>query len=115
MHPGMYEGPEEEVGEGTELPRTPSEELRGKLNWMTLERSREMSWMVLVQRCVMKNAPQCLNKRLKTNAEIGRWVTRGHDHQKLYVPRANTEWYHKSFTFRGIQEWNSLPRRSLGP
>ena len=32
-----------------------------------------------------------------------------HDHQERNVPRANTEWYHKSFTFRGIQEWNSLP------
>ena len=32
-----------------------------------------------------------------------------HDHHKLSVPQVNTEWYHKSFTFNGIQEWNSLP------
>ena len=52
--------------------RTTSEELRGKPNWRTLERLREMSLIALVQRCVMKNAPQCLNDRLKTNAEIRR-------------------------------------------
>ena len=68
-----------------------------------------MSRMALVQRCVMKNALQCLNERLKTNADIDRRVTQGHDHPNLYVPQATTEWYHKSFTFRGIQEWNSLP------
>ena len=29
-------------------PRTPSEDLRGKLNWLTLERRREMSRIALV-------------------------------------------------------------------
>ena len=64
-------------------PRTTSEELRGKPNWRTQERWREMSRMALVQRCVMKNALQCLNERLKTNAEIDRRVTQGHDHPNL--------------------------------
>ena len=85
------------------------------MNWMTLER-REMSRLALVRRCVLNSAPQCLSERLKTNAEIGRWATRGHDHCKLYVPQVKTEWYHKSFTFKGTQGWNSLPSeiRTLG-
>ena len=29
-----------------------------------------------------------------------RWHKGVHDHQKLYVPWVNAEWYHKSFTFR---------------
>ena len=90
-------------------PRTPSKGLRQNMNWMTLEKRREMSRLTLVQRCVLNIAPQCLSGRLKTNAEIGRRVTRGHDNCKLYVPQVKTEWGHKSFTFKGIQEWNSLP------
>ena len=83
---------------------------------MTLERRREMGRLALVQRCVLNGAPQCLSKGLKTNAEIRRRVTQGHDHCKLYVPQVKTEWYHKSFTFKGTQEWNSHPSeiRTLG-
>jgi len=75
-----------------------------------------MDRLALVRRCVLNSAPQCLSKGLKTNAEIGRRVTRGHDHCKLYAPQVKREWYHKSFTFKGTQEWNSLPSeiRTLG-
>jgi hypothetical protein len=71
-------------------PRTPSEELRGKLKWMTLE-GREKAWLVRVQRCVIKKVPQCLNARFRTNAKVGNQVSQGHDHRKLFVPRVNTE------------------------
>jgi len=62
------------------------------------------------------SVPQCLSERLKNSAEIGRWVTWSHDHCKLHVPHIKTEWYHKSSTFKGIQERNSLPSeiRTLG-
>ena len=90
-------------------PRTPSKRLRDKLKWMTLEKRREMRRLALVRRCVMKEAPHCLNERLAATAEFGSRVTRGHDHNKLFVPQVSTEWYHKSFTFKGSQEWNSLP------
>ena len=49
---------------------------------MTLERRREMVWMAIVQRCVMK-APQCLNSKLRTNTEVGNWITQGHN--KLFL------------------------------
>ena len=58
----------------------------------------------------MKEAPHCLNERLAAITEYGSQVTRGHDHIKLFfLPQVSTEWYHKSFTFKGSQEWNSLP------
>jgi len=63
----------------TSSPRTPSEELRQRMNRMTRER-REMGQLALVRRCVLNSAPQCLSERLKTNAEIRRRVTLGHDH-----------------------------------
>ena len=57
----------------------------------------------------MKEAPHCLDERLAATTEFGSRVTRGHDHNKLFLPQVSTEWYHKSFTFKGSQEWNSLP------
>ena len=58
----------------------------------------------------MKETPLCLNKRLTATAEFVSRVTRGHDHNKLFVPQVSTEWYCKSFTYKGSQEWNSLIR-----
>ena len=121
----MYERPEEMTGEGAKLwsahhtlhiilpqpPRMPSEKLTDDpMNQMN-QRRREMGQLALVRMCALNcySAPQCLSERLKTNAEIGRQVTQGHDHHKLYVPQVKTEWYHKSFIFKGIQDWNSLP------
>lgn len=51
----------------------------GHFHWMKAEvddSREERSGMGLVQRCVMKNAPQCFN-RLKTIAEMGKRVTWG--------------------------------------
>ena len=51
-------------------PRTPSKRLRDKLKWMTLEKRREMRRLAPVQRCVMKEAPHCLNERLAATADF---------------------------------------------
>ena len=58
---------------------------------------------------LLKEAPHCLNERLAATAEFGSRVTRGHSHNKHFVPQVSIEWYRKSFTFKGSQEWNSLP------
>ena len=68
-----------------------------------------MHQLALVPRCVMKEAPHSLNERLTAIAEFVSRVTRGHDRNKFFVPRVSTKWYHKSFTFKRSQEWNSLP------
>ena len=82
-------------------PRTPSAGLREELQWLSLEKRREVSRLALVHRCVKGQAPSCLAARLKTNAGLGRRMTRGHS--KLFVPQATTGYFHKSFTFVGIK------------
>ena len=62
----------------------------------------------------MKEAPHCLNERLAATAEFGSRVTRGHDHSKLFVPQVSTEWYHKSFNFKGVKNGTAFHQR-LGP
>ena len=120
----MHKRPENEDREGAELwyahytltaTQNAKQEVKRQAEWMTLEKRREMHRLALVRRCVMKEAPHCLNERLAATAEFGSRVTRGHDHNKLFVPQVSTEWYHKSFTFKGSQEWNSLPSEIIGP
>ena len=88
-------------------PRTPSEGLRKRLNWMPLSTRREMFRMVLVHRCLRKQAPRCLSDRFKTNAEIGNFKTRGSNN--LFLTLVKTEFFRRSFTFKGAWEWNKLP------
>ena len=83
--------------------RTHSEELRQELGWMTLERRREVSRMKLMHRSVNRPVPSSIHDRIQPVKR----KTRGEC--KLFLPRANTDIYKKSFTFRGIQVWNSLP------
>ena len=92
--------------------RTPSTEMRQILNWVPLERRREMFRLMLVHRCITKRAPFCLCDKLKTNADIGSTMTRGS--QKLYVQSVNSESYRRSFTFKGAMEWNKLPSNLRG-
>ena len=81
-------------------PRTHSEELRQELGWMTLERRREVSRMKLMHRSVNRQVPSSIHDRIQPVKRKTR---------ELFLPRANTDIYKKSVTFRGIQVWNSLP------
>ena len=85
-------------------PRTPRDGLRKVMKWMPLKKRREMFRLVLVQRCVTKQAPQCLREVFRTNGEVG---YRGCN--KLFLPSVRTEYYRRSFTFKGAQGWNGLP------
>ena len=77
------------------------------MKWMPLKKRREMFRLVLVKRCVTKQAPQCLREVFRTNGEVGYSGTRGCD--KLFLPSVRTEYYRRSFTFKGAQGWNGLP------
>ena len=80
-------------------PRTHSEELREELGWKTLTRRN----MVLVHRCVVGRASASLCDRVA----IINHVTRGIN--KLLLRRPNSNFFKKSFSFWGAQDWNSLP------
>ena len=83
--------------------RTPS----AGLNWMSLGDRREAFRLGLVHRCVRGQGPRCLRERFRTIQEIGRSGTRGSSN--LFLPSVNTEFFRKSFTFRGAWDWNRLP------
>ena len=87
----------------SKAPRTPSEDLRQELGWMTLQRRREVFRMKTMHRCVNRQVPSCIHRRLQPVKRN----TRGE--HKLYLPRAKTDIFKKSFIFKGIQTWNNLP------
>ena len=84
-------------------PRTPSEQLREELGWKTLEERRSRSRLYLVHKCVTGQAPTSLCQRVEVNTRN----TRGG--LKLVLPRPKTDFFKKSFCFRGAQDWNTLP------
>ena len=86
-------------------PRTPSEGLRKSLNWMPLSTTKEMFRMILVHRCLRKQAPQCLSERLP---QMRSWELKNTWQQQL-VSSVKTEFFFRSFTFKEAWEWNKLP------
>ena len=84
-------------------PRTPSEQLRKELGWKTLEERWSRSRLYLVHKCVTGQAPTSLCQRVEVNTRN----TRGG--LKLVLPRPKTDFFKKSFCFRGAQDWNTLP------
>ena len=81
-------------------PRTHSEEMRQRLNWLTLEKRRVMARLCMMHRCVLKE--YSMKSLSKSNSNGTRGVG------KLFLPRPQTDFFKNSFTFKGIQDWNRL-------
>ena len=78
--------------------------VRNEQNWVPLVRRREMFRLFLVHRCVTRRAPRSLSESLRTNGDMGNRGTR--DRNNLFLP-LNSEFFRRSFTFKGSQDWNS--------
>ena len=74
---------------------------------MSLGDRRKLFRLGLVHRCVRGQGPRCLRERFRTIGEVGRSGTRGSSN--MFLPSVNTEFFRKSFTFRGTWDWNRLP------
>jgi len=82
---------------------THSEEMRQKLNWMTLEKRRVMARWFMMHRCILKEySMESLSKRIQFNSNGTRGVG------NFCLPRPQTDFFKNSFTFKGIQDWNRL-------
>jgi len=65
----------------SQTPRTHSEEMRQKLNWVTLKK-RVMARLCMMHKCVLKKySTESLNKRIQFNSNVTRGVG------KLFLPR----------------------------
>ena len=87
-------------------PRTHSEEMRQKLNWMTFERGRVMARLCMMHRCVLKeDSMESLSKRIQCNRNGTRGVG------KLFLPRPQTDFFQKFAHFQGNSRLEPLEIR----
>ena len=94
---------------------TYSAELRTALGWTPLTERRRLLRLALVHRFVHRQCPEYMKDMLVSNETVGCRMTTGF--KKLHLFHVNTELFRRSFTFRGSQDWNSLPEsiRSIHP
>ena len=90
-------------------PRTPSAELREKLQWTTLTNRRELFRLSTVHRCLHNNAARYMCSKFRINSSLGYSHTRGYNKIHL-AEKPTTEYYRKSFEFQGAIKWNGLPK-----
>ena len=71
----------------------------------TLEERRKFQALVLVYKCIHKEAPRYIEDFFKI--KICNYNLRGSG-TLLTLPNVNLEWRHKSFSFLAAKLWNSL-------
>ena len=89
-------------------PRTPSAELRAKLQWTTLTDRRELFQLSTVHRCLHNNAARYMCSKFRTNSSLGYPYTRGYNN--IHLEKPNTEYYRKSFKFQEGHQVEWTPR-----
>ena len=72
----------------------------------TLEERRKFQALVLVYKCIHKEAPRYIDEFFKI--KICNYNLRGSG-TLLTLPNFNLEWHHKSLSFLAAKLWNSLP------
>ena len=76
------------------------------ITFKILFRRRTFQALVLVYKCIHKEAPRYIEYFFKI--KICNYILRGSG-TLLMLPSFNLEWCHKSFSFLAATLWNSLP------
>ena len=82
----------------------PSQEVIHKTGWKTLSSTYKQRVLSTVHKCCYGEAPDQLCQNIITKKDNN---LRGSE--KLVIPRPETNFLHKSVTFRGAVLWNKLP------
>jgi len=85
-----------------------SKDVLDSLGWQPLKHRRDLSVATLMFKCLNNQSPNYIKEMFKKNCEITSYNLRGSKHS-LFIPRFNTEYGKKSFSYRGAKMWNSLP------
>ena len=87
---------------------SPFSENLATLGWDTLEERRAKQKAVLMYKILNNEAPQILNDMFQQFNQMSSYNLRGSS-SKLFLPRPRTESLKKSLSYKGVQQWNSLP------
>lgn len=91
-------------------PRTPSQILFEKLNWMPIDKRIQFRKCTMLFKCLNNQTPEYMSTKFTKCSELTRNITlRSNNSNKLCVPRAKTSYYSRSFQLTATTSWNSLP------
>ena len=86
-----------------------SSSLIKSLGWLTVTKRRDYLTLVLMYKCISSTAPDYLCDLFTYTNDIHDRNTRTADNMNLYVPKASSSSYSKSFSVFGAKLWNSIP------
>ena len=86
-----------------------SSSLIKSLGWLTVTKRRDYLTLVLMYKCISSTAPDYLCDLFTYTNDIHDRNTRSADNMNLYVPKASSSSYSKSFSVFGAKLWNSIP------
>ena len=89
---------------------TPSVEMFNQLSWMTFpERESNLSKAVIMYKIFNNLTPLYLPEYFKMTLDIHQRSLRSTAESLLYIPKPNTELFHKSLSYSGSKIWNAIP------
>ena len=87
---------------------TPSEQVLQLLGWRPLNVLFNKSIACMMYKCVNGIAPPILSNRICFNDDVSLRTTRNSNRNLLRLPLCKTQFYQKTFAYKGAQVWNSL-------
>lgn len=91
-------------------PRTPTINLFDQLKWIPITKRIQFRKCTMMYKSLNELTPDYLRQKFKKCNELTRGVTlRSTNTNKLYVPRAKTTYYARSFHVTTANLWNALP------
>ena len=85
-----------------------SSEIRNHLGWSTLEERRTKNISTLMYKILHNEDPNYLNQLFHYVNESSNYELR-HSNINLILPKPNSDYLKKSFSFTGSNAWNNLP------
>ena len=91
-------------------PLSPSDPLFKSLQWMKIDQRIKYHKYMLLYKCLSGDAPSYLTDNFEYLSNTNPYPLRNVENKNLYIPKAKTEIYKKSFTYSGTVLWNALPQ-----
>ena len=88
---------------------TPSVEMFNQQGWMTFPKRVTCQKVVMMYKIFNNLTPSYFPEYFKMTSDIHQRSLRSPAENLLYIPKPNTELFHKSLSYSGYKIWNAIP------
>ena len=88
---------------------TPTDDMLNELNWFRLNKRWDIAMYCFVYKCINHYAPNYLTSNFIYTSSIHSYPTRHQCSASLVIPKYNTSSGLRTFQYRAVKLWNSLP------